>query len=181
MRISRIMAVVVTAAALPVTFLAWTPRSHAQDDDENSRSLGGSWVVTVTPNPIFLCGGPQVAPAPLPFTELATYAAGGTLTETNTQLNANSATLSPSFPFSGSDGHGVWERGGGQFEATFRKLVFDPSGVYVANADISEKLTLQGSDHNRFSGSFTIMFSFVNNNPPLCSSGELEAKRIVVD
>ena len=34
----------------------------------------------------------------------------------------------------------------------FRKLVFDSSGVYVANADISETLALDPSNANKFSG-----------------------------
>lgn len=177
MKVFRIV-LLVTMAILPMAFLTWTPGSRAQDDPAGLR---GSWVVTATPGAAFLCGGPQIAPPGPPFTELATYAAGGTLTETNTILNANSATLIPGLPFNGSDGHGAWEREDTQFKAMFRKLVFDTSGTYVANADISEKLALDPLDENKFSGSFTIKFSFLNGNPAVCSSGSLVAQRIQAD
>jgi hypothetical protein len=53
-----------------------------------------------TPNPISLCNGAEIAPAPALLTELATYDARGGLIEPNTILNANSATLPPgNFPF----------------------------------------------------------------------------------
>jgi hypothetical protein len=59
----------------------------------------------------------------------------------------------------------------------FRKLVFDPSGAYVANADISEKLAL---DVNKSSGGFTIKFSFLNG-VSICSEGMFTAQRIHAD
>ena len=177
MKVLRIV-MLVTVAILPMAILWWTPGSRAQDDPAGLR---GSWVVSATPGAAFLCGGPQIAPPGPPFTELATYAAGGTLSETNTILNANSATLIPGLPFNGSDGHGAWEREDTQFKAMFRKLVFDTSGTYVANADISEKLALDPLDENKFSGSFTIKFSFLNGNPAVCSSGSVVAQRIHAD
>jgi hypothetical protein len=176
MKVFRIV-LLITLALLPMTLLTWTPRSRAEDDDR-SEGLRGSWVVTATPGPAFLCGGPQIAPPAPPFTELAAYAAGGTLTETNTILNANSATLVPGLPFNASDGYGRWERDGSKFEATFRKLVFDTNGSYVGNADVRENIPTHEEDANKFSGQFTIQFSFLNGNPPVCSSGTLAAQRI---
>jgi hypothetical protein len=170
----------VTLALLPAALLTWTPGSRAEDEDSRG-DLRGSWVVEATPGPAFLCGGPLIAPPAPPFTELASYAAGGTLTETNTILNANSATLVPGLPFNASDGHGQWERDGSKFAAKFRKLVFDPSGGYVAHADVSENIMVSGSDANTFSGQFTIQFSFLSGNPPVCSSGTLAAKRLHAD
>jgi hypothetical protein len=182
MKVFRI-ALLVTLALLPITSLTWTPGSRAADEDRRE-GLRGSWVVAVTPGPAFLCdgpGGPQIAPPGPPFTELATYAAGGTLTETNTILNANSSTLVPGLPFNASDGQGQWERDGSKFEATFRKLVFDTNGNYIGNADIAENIPVHEPDANKFLGQFTIQFSFLNGNPPVCSSGSLAAQRIHAD
>jgi hypothetical protein len=178
MKVFRIV-LLVTLVMLPMAFLTWTPGSRAEDDP--TTDLRGSWVVTAIPGAAFLCGGPQIGPPAPPFTELASYAAGGTLTETNTILNANSAALVPGLPFNASDGHGEWERSGSKFEATFRKLVFDTNGNYIANADVAENIAVNGTASNKFSGQFTIQFSFLNGNPPVCSSGSLAAQRIHAD
>src|ERR1700730_871511 len=179
MKVFRI-ALLVTLALLAMTFLTWTPGSRAEDEDRRE-GLRGSWVVTATPGPAFLCGGPQIAPPAPPFTELATYAAGGTLTETNTILNANSATLVPGLPFNASDGQGQWERDGSKFEAKFRKLVFDTNGNYIGNADIAENIPVHEPGANKFSGQCAIQFSFLHGNQPVCSSGSLAAQRIHAD
>jgi hypothetical protein len=50
---------------------------------------------------------PVIAPPPAPFLEQASDAGGGVMTETNTQLNFISATVSPNLPLNGSDGHGT--------------------------------------------------------------------------
>lgn len=176
MKIFRI-AISVVLVLLPVALLIWLPGSRAEDEDFR-RDLRGTWIVTAKPGPVSLCGGPQIAPAGSPFTELASYAAGGTLTETNTILNANSATLVPGLPFNASDGQGTWEREGSKSEAKFRKLVFDTSGNYVANADISENIVVSASNADEFAGQFAIKFSFLNGGPAVCSSGSLDAERM---
>src|SRR5579864_5265013 len=163
-QIITLLAVAVFGSAL----LSWTPSSSAQDD-QTAASLQGSWIVNATPAPISLCGQFQIAPAPPAFTELATYAAGGTLTETNTIVNANSAGLLPGLPFNGSDGHGAWERDETGYKAAFRKLVFDANGTYAGNADIKEKITVSISDPNKLSANFTVKFSFLNGAPSVCS------------
>jgi len=179
MKIDRIVAVAMSALLL--MFLTWRPQLQAQSAQANAPSLQGSWDVSVTPNAIFLCGGPQVAPPPPPFTELATYDAGGGLTETNTILNANSATLIPGLPFNASDGHGAWKKTGATFRATFRKLVFDTSGNYIANGDLQETIVIEPSNSASLSGSFNITLSFLNGAPAVCSSGSFEAVRIVAE
>ena len=143
-----------------------------------NEGLEGSWNVVVTPNALFLCNGPQIGPPLAPFNELASYAAGGVLIETNTQLNANSASLAPGFPFNASDGHGSWKGSNPYFASRFRKYLFDPKGNYVANADLAEKISLDGE--NSFTGTFTIQLTFRNNSPAVCSSGNLTARRIKV-
>jgi hypothetical protein len=173
-------------ASIMVSVLAWafltrTPILRAQDEGETVANLQGSWVANATPNPLFLCGGPEIAPAGPPFTELISYAAGGTLTETNTIVYFNSAGVVPGLPFDGSDGHGAWEREATGYQATFRKLLFDGKGVYVANADIKEKITVSSSDRNKLSADFTVKFNFLNGAPSVCSSGTLVAKRMAAD
>ena len=105
--------------------------------------LRGSWRVTVTPRPISLCNGPVIAPAPAPFLELASYAGGGVMTETNTQLNFISAAVS-GLPLNGSDGHGAWKGLDDGFAAKFTKLLFDPAGHYIGEADLAEDLDVSG-------------------------------------
>jgi len=166
-----------------VMLLTSTTPSFAREGRGGQAGLPGSWAVTATPNPISLCNGPEIAPAPAPFTELATYDEAGGLIETNTILNANSATLPPgNLPFNASDGHGAWQKEeSGQFKAQFRKLVFNVTGVYVANANVRESLSLDGSHPNKFSGTFAIKFIFLDGSPAVCSSGRLVATKIHAD
>jgi len=96
--------------------------------------------VNVTANPVSICNGPQVAPAPPPFVELATYAAGGTFTETNSEFNFNS--VESVLRVQGSDGHGAWQSEEGNFKTSFRKLLFDSTGAYIGNADLHDQLTV---------------------------------------
>ena len=140
--------------------------------------LRGSWRVTVTPKPISLCSGPMIAPAPPPFLELASYAGGGVMTETNTQLNFVSATASPELPVNGSDGHGTWKAADDGFAVKFTKLLFDSTGHYVGEADLAEELDVTG---DAFTGTFTIQINFLNNSPSLCSGGTLTAQRITAE
>ena len=162
----------VSAATIAVTIVLTCSSSFASPED----GLKGSWKVTVSPNPLSLCNGPQIGPAPLPFLELASYAGGGVMTETNTQVNFISASLSPDFPFNGSDGHGTWKRDGPGFSVKFIKLLYDATGNFVGEADIIEEVEVRG---DRFTGAFTIELDFLNNSPSVCSSGALSAHRIV--
>jgi hypothetical protein len=164
------------AATFTLSFAMLSPFQTLSAEDEG---LEGSWNVVVTPNALFLCNGMiQIGPPLPPFSELASYAAGGVLIETNVQLNANSASLAPGFPFNASDGHGSWKGSDPYFASKFRKFLFDPKGNYVANADLAEKISLE--DENSFTGTFTIRLSFLNNSPAVCSSGSLTARRIKV-
>ena len=64
------------------------------------------------------------APGFPPFQELLTFHKGGTVSETNTGVNANSAN--PFFPFNGSNGYGAWDKGGqGTIVFKFVKILFD--------------------------------------------------------
>lgn len=162
------------AFVLAASVFLFRVRAGAQNGDDGSKSLVGTWVVTVMANPVSICNGPQIAPGPSPFVELVSYAAGGTLAETNSELNFNSA--SSVLHVNGSDGHGVWEGEGGHFATTFRKLLFLPTGEYVANADLhSPHLTVGQSG---LSGSFTLTVTFRNGSPSLCSSGTVSGQRM---
>jgi len=145
------------------------------------RGLKGTWAVVVTPNAISICNGPEIAPAPPPFDELASYAGGGVLIETNTQLNFISASLSPGFPFNASDGHGAWKRDEDEddFAAKFTKFLYAATGHHIGNVDIIERISLD-RDADSFTGKFTIQFTFLNGSPALCSSGTLRANRMTV-
>jgi hypothetical protein len=149
----------------------------AQNGDDGSSRLVGTWVVNVTANPVSICGGPQIAPAPPPFVELATYAAGGTFTETNSELNFNS--VGSVLRVNGSDGHGAWQSEDGKFKTSFRKLLFDSTGAYIGNADLHEQVTVAKS--TGLSGAFTITVTFFNAGPPLCSSGTLSGQRMTAN
>ncbi|MBV9074580.1 MAG: hypothetical protein JOZ10_13180 [Acidobacteria bacterium] len=154
--------------------LGASTRAAAQSDDQNLKSVVGTWTVNVTAGEISICNGPTIAPGPPPFVELITYAAGGTVTETNSELNAHSAG-SP-LGLAGSDGHGAWERDDSEYHSIFRKLLFDLSGAYVGNADLNENLSIRAS--GELSGSFTIKLDFGNARPALCSSGTVTGQRL---
>lgn len=150
--------------------------SSAQEAREG---LVGTWNINVTAAPtVSLCADPAVIfPGPPPFVELATYANGGTMEETNTELNANS--LSTTLHLNGSEGHGVWTAGSSDgFKTHFRKLLFDGMGVYVGNADLFEELAVQ---HHQLSGNFKIIVSFLNGSPSLCGSGTVSGSRMTLE
>jgi hypothetical protein len=141
--------------------------------------LRGSWRVTVTPKqPLSLCNGPVIAPPLAPFLELASYAGGGVMIETNTQVNFISAAASPSLPLNGSDGHGTWKAADDGFAVKFTKLLFDATGHYTGEADLAEELDVSG---DTFTGTFTIQINLLNNSPSLCSGGTLTAERITAE
>lgn len=161
----------ICALTLPVSFLAWACPALAEDqhDEHRDRDLLGSWNVTVTPTAVSVCGGPSMPISP-PFTELAAYSAGGAFQENNTQLNWNLEPLFPGVLVNASDGFGTWKRRGPQIRLKFRKLVFDSTGHYIANADLSE--TVQQPENRKFSGKFTIQFSFFDGSPSICGWGD---------
>lgn len=51
-----------------------------------------------------------------------------------------------------------------------QELVFDSTGHYIANADLSE--TVQQPENRKFSEKFTIQFSFFDGSPSICGSGD---------
>jgi len=163
----------VSAATIAVAIALTCSSSFASEEDH----LKGSWKVTVTPtDPLKFCNGAQIAPAFPPFLELASYAGGGVMSETNTQLNFISASLSPAFPLSASDGHGTWKPDDSGFSVKFIKLLYDGAGHFAGEADLDEELEVRG---DRFTGAFTIEINFSNKSPSVCSSGTLSARRIV--
>ncbi len=97
----------------------------------------GTWLVTVE----FPEGGPP------PFKEFLVFNAGGTLTETNTTLHANSALIpATTLPLNGSMGSGAWKRiGKGKVKFTFIKLVFSASGVHEGYLRVSGKARINGN------------------------------------
>lgn len=96
----------------------------------NANLPEGSWLLTV--NFPAQAGNP-----PLSFKEIVTLHAGGTMTETNSALNAASGVLGfgdGSFGLIGSDGQGTWQRAkSGQIETVFRKMVFCGTAVGLCN------------------------------------------------
>ena len=96
------------------------------------------------------------------------------MTETNPQLNYLSA--SPAFPFNASDGYGAWKKEEGHFAGRFAKLLFDPAGHYVGEADLLEDLEVSG---DKVTGAFTIRFNFLDGRPSLCSGGTAAGTRVL--
>lgn len=117
--------VVVTAATVIAVVVTASFVLEAHADKNNAE---GTWLVNVR--------FPEETGVP-PFTELLVFHKGGTLSETNTTLHANSAAVP--LNFNGSDGYGAWrnrrgghgrhdddEGGNGRMvEFTLLKLVFD--------------------------------------------------------
>lgn len=96
----------------------------------NANRPEGSWLLTVN----FPAQGTN---PPLSFKEIVTLHAGGTLTETNSTLNAASGVLGfgdGSFGLIGSDGQGTWQHAQrGQVDTVFRKMVFCGTAVGLCN------------------------------------------------
>jgi hypothetical protein len=151
--------------------------ASAQDDEERHNNVVGTWFVSVpSATGLAVCSnGVLVAPAPPPFVQLETFAAGGTYTETNSVLNFNTAA---SLGFNGSDGHGAWKtQGEGHYKLTFRKLLYTGTGEYAGNADLNKNITVQD---NTISGTFTVKFSLLNGTQ-LCASGQFSGERITAE
>ena len=116
----------------------------------------GTWLITVE----FPEGGPP------PFKEFLVFNAGGTLTETNTTLHANSA-LNPAspLPLNGSMGSGAWKRIGKRtVKFTFIKLVFSASGVHEGYLRVSGKARINGN-HWTGEASTELLFGTDLDNP----------------
>lgn len=116
----------------------------------------GTWLISVT--------FPQ--PGPAPFTELLVFHQGGTVTETNTTLHANSADdpASP-LPLNGSIGAGAWKKAGkNRVKFTFVKLVFNAGGQHEGYLRVSGTAKIRG---NRFEGNAEteLLFGLDINNP----------------
>lgn len=155
---------------------SWASLASAQEGEEGHDSVVGTWFIHVpSATGLTVCSnGAPVAPPPPPFVQLATFAAGGTYTETNSVLNFNTAS---SLGFNGSDGHGAWKaQGAGHYKLTFRKLLYTGAGEYAGNADLNDNVTV---GDNTISGTFTVKFSLPNGTQ-LCASGQLSGERISV-
>ena len=122
------------------------------------RSVGpvGAWLVSVA--------FPQ--PGPAPFTELLVFHRGGTVTETNTTLHANSADdpASP-LPLNGSIGAGAWKKAAkNRVTFSFVKFVFNTGGQHEGYLRVSGTAKIRG---NRFEGNAEteLLFGLDINNP----------------
>lgn len=112
-KIVRIVLGSIVACLASVALATPSAESHANRPE-------GSWLLEVN-------FPPQFSNPPLSFKELVTIHAGGTLTETNSTLNAASGVLGFPIGFGlvGSDGQGTWRRTqSGQIEMVFRKMAF---------------------------------------------------------
>jgi hypothetical protein len=88
--------------------------------ESNANRPEGTWLLDVN-------FPPQFNNPPLRFKEILTFHAGGTLTETNSTLNAASGVLGipAGLGLVGSDGQGTWSRTPqGQIKVVFHKMVF---------------------------------------------------------
>jgi hypothetical protein len=135
---------------LPVAFIASvTAFAHGK---HGSNTPAGAWMLEIAPQP-----SPGVETPP-PFHAVTTFAAGGTLSETNTALHphANVVIFPDLGPVSASDGLGGWEAAGDSgFRAKFVKVLFSASGEHlgyiITVLDISvEDDTLNAKGESRF-------------------------------
>lgn len=110
----------------------------------SSRKSVGTFIITVT-------AGEST------FQELLTLHEGGTISETNTTIHANSA--SEFFPFNGSDGYGAWERGfGGTVVLKFVKLLFDgETNGHVGYLVVDATAIIDGDDFTNLESDVNIL------------------------
>ena len=124
----RTRSILALAACVGVVMLTSTPALAAKKakpvappavaTDNNSARPDGLWATTVT-----FTGNPPAAPG-FAFFEQLTLHKNGTVTETNSILNAASGGNPPNF-LVGSDGQGTWEHSpGGKVRVEFYKMLF---------------------------------------------------------
>ncbi len=125
--------------------------------DARARTLAGSWFLDVTPQAVL----PDFPVPPPPFVAIFNFGFAGTVTETDSSVNANSivALFPPDIlpPFSGSDGYGRWKRvGDSRFECFFIKMLFDETGLQIGFVNTTLDLvvnadgTLEGGGPSEF-------------------------------
>ncbi len=107
------------------------------------------------PEGTFILTVPPPVPGLPPVKELLTLHEGGTISETNTQVHANSAT--PFFNFNGSDGYGSWARDT-QHNVVFKivKMLFDgDTNVHIGYLVVEGTASIDGE-------AFTVLQSEAN-------------------
>ena len=140
-------------AAFAILFSALTTTGVA-NADRGARPVG-TWLVSVT--------FPQ--PGPAPFTELLVLHQGGTITETNTTLHANSADNPASpLPLNGSLGAGAWKKAGkNRIKFTFVKLVFNAGGEHEGYLRVAGTAKIRGNQFEATTETELLFGTDINN------------------
>lgn len=127
-------ALVVPVVFLIVTWFAWCATPVLADDHQASK-LVGTWFTSLDP------GVPDVAPILAFFT----FNKGGTLTQSQTLVHANSGNIDPICGCTASIGHGVWKKKRRNvFEYHFRGFVYSGPNTPDFSLNLSEPIRTVG-------------------------------------
>lgn len=166
-RLSYLAALLLAAVAALAVVVTPTPlRTGAQTGTPMAgHGFVGAWRLTVT------------EPGNPPLPALTTFAADGTLLDSDPPVSPGSGGEPVTFR---SSGHGVWQQSGPTAAAlTFVQLVTDGQGHFVGTTTISAQVTL-GADGNSLRGPFSVTAADPSGKVLFQGTGTVEATRITV-
>jgi hypothetical protein len=170
------------AAGCFVLSALWLCRPSAAVNADGG-TLIGAWVFMTSPNT------PPGTPA-IVFAELATFNAGGTLSDTHAIAhNAENPFTPPPVAVDSSDAYGSWRRLGdsNQFELKLKRLLFAGSGTpsalygpffpgqHVGFETVDAILTVEPD--GTLQGPFTVQFANMDGQVVFADTGSVSAKR----
>lgn len=166
-RLSPLAALLLAAVAAFALVLNLAPlRTGAQPGTPMAgKAFVGVWRLTA------------IEPGNPPLPALATFAADGTLLNSDPPVSPGSGGEPITF---NSGGHGVWQQRGPTTAAlTFVQLITDGQGHFLGTTTISAQVTL-GADGNALHGPFSVTAADPGGKTIFQGTGTVQATRITV-
>ena len=162
-----LIALSLTMTFIITAFAAAQSRAHDASRKGPKTAVVGTWLARVSPDP----APPGAPPSPPPFAELLTFAADGTVLQTDAGFP----------PFAASPGHGSWVFvSRGVVDATYLKFLFDQQGQVAGAVQVKMRITLSSAG-DAWSGTDEVRFLDPEGNVLVTSTGLSQASRVAAE